>query len=443
MAKAKIFKVSAHPFDSGDFILVPKTLLNDTTITSSAKIVLMYLLTSAEQEHSYKSIAQALGLSVYGVQRMVQQLIDTCSIKLEFCESAKMLQKEKKEKSLIKKEKREKEVHEEVHLYKEEEEEDSVARTAIYNSLAEPIDSFDIAPCEEPHESREEKNQEEKGAEVKNENATKSNEMPPKIKNNSEGAISVLPEQKNTLKNDYSNVLEYVDNLDYDSKPLDFWTDITERDLRFDEYQYFLKPYKPKDLEITPQLLDDLIEQVEYCFTFDGFVTKRPRAELRAVIVEMLKHTNPAHIYIMAHDRGFSFPKSDRYLEWRYEDIAKDYNYVEGMRKILQGAYFNSPCDYVPLPMQMDEEGDWYNEDTLVAQLIAFYKLICKNRWDGKHLTDVVSFCSQFTRDKMPLYNKNESLKLHYEYALALFNKKIAPKLQAHRDSLVARGEVR
>lgn len=500
MAKAKIFKVIAHSFDSGDFILVPKALLNDTTITASAKIVLMHLLTSAEQEHSYKSIAQTLGLSVYGVRKMIQQLIDTSSIKLEFCESTTILQKEKKEKSLIKKEKREKEC---VRYLKEEEEEEEEsvggcatrmladsersslvdfsysksivsyssvdsarasnandcdlenqpfsaesnelfyqARTAIYNSLAEPIECFDITPSES-YESEEENPQEEKGAEVKNENATESNAMPPKIENNSEGAISTLPNQKNELKSDFSNVLEFIDKLDYDSKPLDFWTSITARILSHEDYQYFLKPYKPKDLEITPQLLDDLVEQVEYCFTFDGLVTKRPRAELRAIIIEMLKITNPAHIYIMAHDRGFSFPKSDRYLEWRYEDIAKDYNYIDGMRKILQGAYYDEPCGYIPLPMQMDEDADWYSEDTLFAQLIAFYKLICKNRWDGKYLTDVVSFCSQFTRDKMPLYNKNESTKLHYEYALAVFNKKIAPKLQAHRDSLVAKGEVR
>ena len=501
MTKTKIFKVVAHPFDAGDFILVPKGLLNDSTITASAKIVLMYLLTSTEQEHTYKSIAQALDLSVYGVRKMIQQLIDTCSIKLDFCNSATFLQKEKKEKSLIKKEKREKEEYRIQYL--EEEEEESVggcatppllvsesnslvdfsyskgilvsnscnvgaratnlndcdlenppfcaetienfyqARTAIFNSFGEPNDSFDITPSEELYESEEEKNQEEKGVEMKNENATKTNAMPPKIENNREGAISVLPEQKNTLKNDYSNVLDYVDSLDYDSKPLDFWTNITERTLNHEDYQYFLKPYKPKKLEIAPQMLDDLVEQVEYCFTFDGLVTKRPRAELRAVIVEMLKHTSPAHIYIMAHDRGFSFPHSDRYLEWRYEDAAKDYNYVEGMKKILQGAYYGSPCDYIPLPMQQSEDGDWFSEDSLVAQLVAFYKLICKNRWDGKHLTDVVSFCSQFTRSKMPLYDKNESLKLHYEYALAIFNKKVAPKLQAHRDSLVARGEVR
>ncbi|MEI4850566.1 hypothetical protein Q8G46_28315, partial [Klebsiella pneumoniae] len=66
---------------------------------------------------------------------------------------------------------------------------------------------------------------------MKNENVAESNKMPPKIENNSEGAISVLPEQKNALKNDFSNVLDYVNNLDYDSKPLDFWTNITERTL--------------------------------------------------------------------------------------------------------------------------------------------------------------------------------------------------------------------
>ena len=329
-----------------------------------------------------------------------------------------------------------------------------LANQKVYNSNGYGIESFEVTPTPDAYppeaslppkekEIEETKMNESLG---KTKNAPEINAKGAKIENNSEGATEILPEQKNELKSDYSNVLEWVDNLDYESKPLEFWTNIMEREVDFDEYKYFLKPYKPKDLVLTPKQIDELVEQVEYTFTCDGYVIKRPTAQLRKVVLEMLKYTNPAHIFFIAHDIAWSFICADKYEGWNYESMVKDFNYITSLTTIASDRYYGKHCDYVHCPRkQVPDEYDsieWaiarhYRED-MQTQV----QMIMNRSEFDNYFTCIKDYVRDLTRYKRDLYHKDEVFRLYYEYSLAKFNEHITPKYQKVRDEKKARGEI-
>ena len=352
--------------------------------------------------------------------------------------------------------------YEDLHQSSDEQNECYVlANQKVYNSRGYKIESFDITPTpnvclseallppkekEKPTKEKEieETKMSESLGEIKN--TPEINARGVKIENNSEGATEILPKQKNELKSDYSNVLEWVDNLDYESKPLEFWKNIMEREVDFDEYKYFLKPYKPKDLVLTPKEIDELVEQVEYTFTCDGYVIKRPTAQLRKVILEMLEYTNPAHIFFIAHDVAWSFICADKYEGWNYESMVKDFNYITSMTTIASDKYYGKHCDYVHCPRKQvpDEYNsiEWaiarhYRED-MQTQV----QMIMNRSEFDNYFTCIKDYVRDLTRYKRDLYHKDEVFKLYYEYSLAKFNECITPKYQAIRDKKKERGEI-